>query len=102
MSIFKTIVKWIFRTLLTMTGLFLIAATWFYFAVRISTPTPSSREVLKLERKTAGKDFYTINNNWLKKSETGLWEMYVEGDGFERGVIEGKLNKGIHFNVRIA
>ncbi|MES2287732.1 MAG: C45 family peptidase [Bacteroidota bacterium] len=39
------------------------------------------------------ENYYTLGNNWLKKSESGLWEMYIEGDGFERGVAIGKLTK---------
>ncbi|MCE3280439.1 MAG: peptidase [Bacteroidetes bacterium] len=48
------------------------------------------------------KDFYTLSNSWIKKSETGLWEMYVEGNGFERGVREGKLNKELAEKQEIA
>lgn len=30
-------------------------------------------------------------NHWLRKSRTGLWEMYVEGNGYQRGVMHGRL-----------
>jgi predicted choloylglycine hydrolase len=40
-----------------------------------------------------GPDQYRIGNNWLKKNEYGLWEMYLEGSPFERGVISGKLTE---------
>ncbi|MBL7932879.1 MAG: peptidase C45, partial [Bacteroidia bacterium] len=40
-------------------------------------------------------EFRTLGQNWLRKSESGLWEMYVEGDAFERGVINGKLTKDL-------
>lgn len=39
------------------------------------------------------KDFYGLKNNRLRKSESGLWELYIEGDAFERGVYTGKLTK---------
>ncbi len=102
MKTLKKIWRWTYRIFFVFLGLFLILVTWFYFAVRIEAPVPKNKEVLKLERVTIAPDFYTINNNWLKKSETGLWEMYVEGDGFERGVIEGKLNKELAEKQEIA
>jgi len=34
-------------------------------------------------------------NNWLKKSESGIWELYFEGDAFERGVVTGILTKDL-------
>lgn len=35
----------------------------------------------------------TINDNWLRKNEYGLYEMYAAGKPFERGVIIGKLSQ---------
>lgn len=32
-------------------------------------------------------------NNLLRKNNYGLWEMYLEGDPFEMGVVNGKLTK---------
>ena len=34
-----------------------------------------------------------LDNNWLRKSESGLWEAYIEGEPFERGVAFGQLTK---------
>ena len=36
---------------------------------------------------------YIVGNNWLHRSSSGLWEMYLEGDAFERGVAFGKLTQ---------
>lgn len=102
MKIARILWRWFYRIMLVFIGLFIILAIWFYLAVRIDPPKPSSEAVLKLERKEISKDFYTLDNNWLKKSETGLWEIYVEGDGFERGVIEGKLHKELAEKQEIA
>ena len=38
---------------------------------------------------------YTIGNNWFRRSESGLYELYVEGDPFERGVANGKLTRAL-------
>jgi isopenicillin-N N-acyltransferase like protein len=34
-----------------------------------------------------------VGNSWIRKSESGLYELYVEGDAFERGLAIGKLSK---------
>lgn len=34
-------------------------------------------------------------NNFLRQSETGLWELKVSGDAFERGFARGKLSKDL-------
>ncbi len=36
---------------------------------------------------------YVLKNNYLKKNEFGIWEMYIEGDPYERGLIYGELSK---------
>lgn len=59
----------------------------------IDPPVPEDLSSLKLKRVKVDEDFYTCGRNWLKKSNSGLWELYVEGDAFERGVINGKLTK---------
>lgn len=66
---------------------------YFVAAIHISIPQIKDRSVEKLTRETVAIDFYKVGHNWLKKSNSGLWEMYLEGDGFERGVINGKLTR---------
>jgi hypothetical protein len=34
---------------------------------------------------------WRLNNNWFRKSESGLYEVYVEGKPYERGIAIGKL-----------
>jgi isopenicillin-N N-acyltransferase like protein len=59
----------------------------------VHPPEISDQSSLDLERKQVSEDFFTIGNNWFRKSESGLYELYVEGTPFERGVINGKLTK---------
>ncbi len=103
---FLRIIKHIFKTflysLLVFIDFIFLFLVWFIITVTIAPPKITNQEVLNYERKKVDTDFYTLNNNWIKKSETGLWEMYVEGDGFERGVIEGKLNKELAEKQEIA
>src|SRR3954463_12906186 len=56
-------------------------------------PNVKDKSVLNLQREQVNQNFYRIGNNWLHKTKSGLWEEYVEGEPFERGVITGKLEK---------
>ena len=102
MTILKKIFRWLFYSLFVFTDFIFLFLIWFIISVTIKTPVPTDTSVLKLERTKLSSDFYTLNNNWLKKSDTGLWEIYVEGNGFERGVIEGKLDKELAEKQEIA
>lgn len=44
-------------------------------------------------RTQVAKDHYKVGNNYLKKNEFGIWEMYLEGNAYERGLIYGVLAK---------
>lgn len=61
------------------------------WVIPIPYPEPGDLSSLDLEREVIAKDQFRIGNNWAIKNDYGLWEVYVEGDAFERGVIYGKL-----------
>ena len=61
-------------------------------------PEVADKTSLELKRETLAANHYRIGNNWLRKNEYGLWEEYVEGEAFERGVITGKLNKELLYS----
>jgi isopenicillin-N N-acyltransferase-like protein len=92
----------IFYLFFILTDLLFMLTVWFIVVITIKIPAPADTSAIALQRKEVSPDFYTLNNNWIKKSETGLWEIYIEGDGFERGVIEGKLNKELAEKQEIA
>lgn len=74
--------------------LLLILTAVFYFrsVAIVLPPIPKNSEVTNLQRVKLGSDFYALKNSWIKKSNSGLWEMYVEAeDPYERGLINGKL-----------
>ncbi|MEO5984639.1 MAG: C45 family peptidase [Ferruginibacter sp.] len=67
----------------------------------------ADKSSLQWQRTEISNGFYTLKNNWFRKSKSGLFELYVEGDAFERGVINGKLTKELvvrqedHFSDKI-
>ncbi len=76
--------------MLAIIGLFIIYLLLF---VKISPPEVKDQSAMKTERIKISKDFYRAGNNYLRKNEYGIWEMYVEGKPFERGAVIGILGK---------
>lgn len=90
MRIVKTIFKW---ALLTLAAFILFMVIWFLLVAIDHPPEVSDMSALETERIQTGENSYAVGNNWIRKSESGLWEMYIEGDPFERGVAFGKLTE---------
>lgn len=88
--------RWVTRAgiiLLVFTGIIALISTWFYFRTRIRPPASESTTAMNLTLENPSAGCYRIGNNRLKKSSSGLWEMYLEGRPFERGVINGRLTR---------
>lgn len=89
----RKIVKWFLWILAGIGGLLLILFIYLMIVAIDHPPVIKNRQSEKLQRIDHGNGFYTIGNNWFRKSNSGLFELYVEGDAFDRGVITGKLTK---------
>ncbi|SFN39598.1 Acyl-coenzyme A:6-aminopenicillanic acid acyl-transferase [Chitinophaga sp. YR627] len=83
------------RALLYITGtillLIIILVVYVMSVSHIDPPEIADKSSLQWERKALDSSSYTLGNSWFRKSESGLYELYVEGKPFERGVVEGKL-----------
>lgn len=79
----------------TLVLLLLVVAFLIYFiaAIHQSVPEISDRSIEKKQVTQVSATFKKLDASWIKKNESGLWELYLEGDGFSRGVINGKLTK---------
>jgi len=73
----------------------LLIAGLIYFAsiAYLKIPVTDNIQSTKLIRKNISETFYTLGNNKCRKSDSGIWELYIEGNAFDRGVITGKLTK---------
>lgn len=91
------VINWIFRkltkTLIFITIFVLLLVVFLEWYCRLDPPTAAAddKTFLQLQRKDHSPTFRTIGNNWIRKNKHGLWEIYVQGGSFERGVIMGKL-----------
>jgi len=56
-------------------------------------PDITGIENIDASRTVHSKTHYSIGKNSLYKNKYGIWELYVEGDALERGVIGGSLTR---------
>lgn len=82
--------------------LLLLGYLYIQYGLAPHIPEVKDKSALNLQREKVDSNFYRIGNNWLRKSESGLWEEYVEGEPFERGVITGKLEKELLYSQEVA
>lgn len=82
----------IFKVLVITIGVLGCLLAVFIWRIRIPDPkVESTKTVDSYKRITVGKDHYRVENCWLKKNKYGIWEMYLEGTPYERGLIYGIL-----------
>jgi hypothetical protein len=87
--------------------LLLIAFIYLLIVSKTDPPKITDKTALSWQRSEPAPGLYTIKDNWFRKSQSGLYELYVEGQPFERGVVNGKLTKELvqlqedYFNQQI-
>ena len=92
----QRIIKIVLKTLIVLLILIIGLFVYGYFAIRIEVPVIKADNTQKWQRETISENFYAVKNNWLKKHPSGLWELYVEGNPYERGIANGMLTKELH------
>lgn len=95
-KMWRKIRKIVLRTLAFFFILILGLGIYFYFAIKIEVPQIANDTTTNWKRETLSPEFYKVNGNWLKHGKSGLWELYVEGNGYERGIANGMLTKELH------
>ncbi len=69
---------------------------------RTEPPIPSSLAALDQRVLQPDSGFFTLGKNWFRRSESGLYELYVEGEPFERGVANGMLTRDlVHYQEEV-
>jgi len=89
----KRVIKWIGVTLGTILIVMIVGLFILQKVTTLPYPSPADTGITKLERTQSADGVYRIKNNWLKKNNAGIYELYIEGSAFERGVFNGKLTR---------
>ena len=71
--------------------LMLLGFLYLFIVSTTNPPKIADNQAVSWQRTETSPGFYTLKNNWFRKSKSGLFELYVEGKPFERGVVNGKL-----------
>jgi hypothetical protein len=70
----------------------------YVYSVRdIEPPKITDRSINNVSKTETDSNSYSLGNNWLQQNKYGLYEMYIEGKPYERGVIYGKLANELLF-----
>ncbi|MFI5155228.1 MAG: C45 family autoproteolytic acyltransferase/hydrolase [Chitinophagales bacterium] len=97
----------VFLSLAFIMLLLLAGFGWLVWVSKVNPPIIDNKASLSWKREETSPGFYTLGNNWFRKSKSGLFELYVEGEPFNRGVVNGKLTKELvqvqedYFNAQI-
>ena len=89
----KRFLKFTLLALLLLIVLLAVSMSWLYFSADFMTPSGLSHNTDK--ELTIGAGYWEIDGNYLRESESGLWEMKISGGAFERGVAIGRLTEDL-------
>jgi len=73
--------------------LFLALVIWYRVSVNVRPPQPEDPEQYRFSREQLSDSTFRSDHGWLRHARPGLWELYVEGDAFERGYTTGLLTE---------
>jgi predicted choloylglycine hydrolase len=90
-TIFKYILRLIFIPAELILAAFFVLFIFILFKAQINPPYVVEKEIG--QRTKISENHYVLGNNYLKKNDFGVWEMYIEGEPYERGLIYGELAK---------
>ncbi|OSZ78882.1 peptidase C45 [Chitinophagaceae bacterium IBVUCB1] len=101
------LLRWLLKCLAIFIGILLLVliifGVWVYsVSDNIVPPKIADSSALSLQVNNTDGSLQTIGNNWIRKNEYGLYEMYVSGKPFELGVKNGKLSQQLIVNQEIA
>jgi hypothetical protein len=71
-----------------------VAILWLlllYVLFKSYVTPPEVPQVSIGQRTQVAENYFVLGNNYLRKNDFGIWEMYLEGEPYERGLIYGEL-----------
>ena len=92
----RRILKIVIYTLISITGIVILILFLLFAGLKPPLPDPPTDEISKYDSIIPiekDSNLFILENNWIRKNSYGLWEMYIEGSAFDRGVAAGKLSE---------
>lgn len=98
--------KKVLKVLAWILGIFivfiLIFCAYVWKVSDIKPPKVADTSAVRLHKTHVSGTLDTIGDNWIRENRYGLWEMYVSGAPFERGVRNGKLSQQLVVDQEVA
>ncbi|MBT1699708.1 hypothetical protein KK083_22665 [Fulvivirgaceae bacterium PWU4] len=91
----KRIFKILVWTLSIMCLLFILLLVYVRAVSQVKEPLADGTTLAGVQIATPDSGLYRFKNSWFRKSESGLYELYVEGKPYERGIAIGELSKDL-------
>jgi len=88
----KRVLKIVLLLLLVLIALPVLWVSWLYFSADFLSPGLSYNGDGVVTTVSGYREF---DGNYLRQSESGLWEMKISGEPFERGVAIGRLTEDL-------
>jgi isopenicillin-N N-acyltransferase-like protein len=92
----KKLLKIVFWICISILSVLLLVIILLFAGVHPSLPgPPTNKKSIYSNQFPIQKDstLFVLGKNWIRKNRFGLWEMYIEGNAFNRGVAAGKLSE---------
>ncbi len=91
-SLFRKIIRYTFLSVFILITIFLL---YVFFGISIEPPKVDQNEVTEMSVTEVDSGLYALSKGRFRRNRYGLWELYIEGAAFERGVQNGKLTKAL-------
>src|SRR5688572_6544694 len=93
------ILAWIFGIAIVLVFLLVV---YIRFVSTVDPAQVVSSSTTNLSIRQHDEGLFVLGSNWFRKSESGLYELYIEGEPYERGVANGRLTKElVHYQEQV-
>jgi isopenicillin-N N-acyltransferase-like protein len=79
--------------IMILSAIVIVLVIYLFFAVRIDEPKIRNATLEAARPAMDGGQMRSLGTSWLRRSESGIWELYAEGTPYERGLVIGKLSE---------
>ncbi len=90
----KKILLWYFTSILLLAILSIVCLNSY---LKISPPEVNAIDTTSIVTKNIGDSLTYCGKSWMHKSNTGLYEVYAEGEAYRRGLVIGKLTRALGY-----
>lgn len=91
------IIRKVLKTTAIALGIFLLIClalgVYIYNVSEFEPPAIADSSALKAEANYVDNSLHAVENDWIRKNEYGLYEMYVSGSPYALGVKNGRLSR---------